>query len=395
MNDHQPYEGHTTKLPGATKPATQTYNQPTYTLPTGGATPAQPYDLPHTTGATPPASQSRGQNSRRWGGLLVLSGVLLLGTASGRSFGLPILGGLVEHTVTVSNTYDSRRLVLNATAGNVTLVRGDANTITIEETHHGFGWTRATARRKAEEFQPQVSQSGDTIELTEPGWNSGLFSRDPYSDYRVTMPANVEVRVKTGKGNIEGSALAGPLELRSGSGNVRLSEIDGKLTINVGSGSVTVAESSLSEVQIKSGSGDIQIDGVQGPLSASTGSGSISVANVRDTLLTLTTGSGDIKVSDAEDATLALKTGSGSINFAGSLGDSGAHSAMTASGNLSLTLPDDASFQLEAQTSFGGIDLPRDWNVSGQDKSRSGKVGRGGPTLQLNTSSGDIQIKHQ
>lgn len=400
MNDRQSYEGHTVKLPGLIEPDTDSptrgYQQPTYTAPTGGATPAQPYDLPRTAVATAPAYQPRPQTGRSWGGLLVLLGLLMLLSLFGSSLGLPFFSGFLEQTVTDSDSYQGRRLVLNVGRGDVTLVRGDGDTIMIEQTHHGFGWTRDAARRDAESLRPEISQRGDAVELSEPGSSTfRLLGREPYSDYRVILPADAEVRASTGSGSIEGSALAGTLDLSTGSGDVQLREIDGALTVKVGSGSITVAESSLDEVELESGSGNIEIEGVEGQLRAKTGSGSISVTDARDVKLDLSTGSGEIQVRDADSATLALRTNSGSIDFEGSLRDSEVHRATTGSGDLTLRLPDDSNFRLEAETGSGEIGLPRDWSVSGGDDSRAGQIGSGGPTVQLSTGSGNIQLEQE
>lgn len=399
MDDRNAYEGQTIKLPASSAPG-DAQRPPTYGLPAGadGST-SYTSDLPRTIAQPQPGMAGgsvvpRQQRARPWGGLLLIIGLLLLITG-GFGRGLPIVSGFVDQTVTTSESYDARRLVLTIGDGDVTLVRGDDETLTIEQTKHGFGWNRADARRDAEAFEPTITQRGDEVVLEESaGINIALFGRTPYSDYRITLPADANVSATTGGGDIEGSELDGVFALAAGSGDVILSQIRGSLTIDVGSGSITVAESELSEAQLETGSGEIMVDGVQGELRANTGSGDIEVANVQSSALSLDTGSGNITIRNAEDATLSLDTGSGGIDFEGSLNTGSAHHASTGSGDLSLTLSGDASFELDAETGSGSIDLPRDWRATGDDSSRQAEVGEGGAALELRTSSGDITIQH-
>jgi DUF4097 and DUF4098 domain-containing protein YvlB len=342
-------------------------------------------------GAPQPAYRS--QTKRLVGGALLVLGVLLCTSVFSRNLGLPNIGGFVEQTVVISNSYAGSRLALDARSGSVTLVRGADNTITIEQTKHGFGWSRAAARRDAEDFQPLISQSGDTITLSEPSQNNlTLFNRAARSDYRITLPSAAIVRASTASGSIDGRALDGQFNLSTSSGDVRLSDIAGTLTVEVGSGSISVRKSSLGQVQLESGSGDIQVDGVQAELHANSDSGSITVADLHDMSLNLDSGSGNIDVRNAAAAAFDLQASSGSIHFEGSLAGSGVHRARTSSGDLTVTLPQDAGFQLEAQTDSGTIDLPGGWNLPGQNEARAGQIGSGGPSLQLDTSSGDIDL---
>jgi len=64
------------------------------------------------------------------------------------------------------------------------------------------------------------------------------------------------------------------------------------------------------------------------------------------------------------------------------------------SGNVSVDFPPQAAFNVVARTSSGSIETTHSISVQGKISPRElqGKVGAGGPTVELSTSSGSIQI---
>jgi hypothetical protein len=79
----------------------------------------------------------------------------------------------------------------------------------------------------------------------------------------------------------------------------------------------------------------------------------------------------------------SLKTGSNSITFDGSLDALGRYKFQTGTGGITLRLPDDAAFSLDAKTSSGGV-----YNEFGDTE-----VGNGPHApLRLRTGSGGIRI---
>jgi|GEM_PF-2162857 len=363
MPEQQSYEGQTVKLPA------QLTDIPQATLPPQSYRAPQPSPNSPTTDAVRPRRNP-------WGQLILLVGLAWLAYALFGGGGLlPFQGGFSEQQVATSATYDARNLVLDTGAGDVTLLHGDNEQIGVEIIRHGFGWTTGSAREAANGLTPDIRQNGDTLNINDPARGFFvLFGRSPYVEYRVTLPQDAKVDIDTGSGAINASDLQGDFELHTGSGEITLQNIDGTLAIDVGSGDIRIDGSTLSNARIHTGSGDIQAEDVEGEFKASTGSGSIDI-------------------TDAHQATLDLRTGSGDISFAGSLHSTDDHSISTGSGEIRVTLPDDSAFELQAQTSSGDIDVADEWQVSGDNNSRYGTIGEGGPKLTLHTSSGNIRIE--
>jgi DUF4097 and DUF4098 domain-containing protein YvlB len=105
----------------------------------------------------------------------------------------------------------------------------------------------------------------------------------------------------------------------------------------------------------------------------------------------ISTGSGDVQMKGVKGAA-KVSTGSGSITAQGDpTGDWRLHSG---SGNVSVDFPPQAAFNLVARTSSGNIETTHTISVQGKISPRElqGKVGAGGPVVELSTSSGSIQI---
>ena len=84
------------------------------------------------------------------------------------------------------------------------------------------------------------------------------------------------------------------------------------------------------------------------------------------------TGSGNIKVAGTPSTDWKLETGSGNIDF-------------TAGG---------AAFTLDASTGSGGIHTDMEMLTQGSTDHHhvSGKINGGGPTVRIETGSGDIRV---
>jgi DUF4097 and DUF4098 domain-containing protein YvlB len=120
----------------------------------------------------------------------------------------------------------------------------------------------------------------------------------------------------------------GDISTDGGSGQVALTTSDGAITARNVSG----------QVILSSVSGDVTATNVSGNLTLSTSSGSVTAFNA--------TATGDS----------SFETSSGDINFNGTLA-SGTHDEFhTSNGDVTLTLPSSAAFQIRASTSAGSID---------------------------------------
>lgn len=344
MSNRTPYEGDTQRFTD--------YNTPSESTST-----ARFDDVPAAP-AAPPAAQPYHQGRRRRGSapLLGLSAIVIgvaLLVNSGR---LPVTGGFIERSTTFSENYAVQKIELDVGNGNVRLARATGDEIELEAISHGYGWTPGAAERAAERVAPEISIAGDTLRIQQDSLDRiNLFGRSPFVEYRIAVPDNIPADITVGSGDIEGAGLAGVLTLDTGSGNIALRGGQGTL-------------------DAETGSGDIELEGILGELRVSTGSGNITI-------------------SGAEAASSQIQTGSGNIEYAGSLQAEGTHSISTGSGNIDVELPEDANVDLSAGTGSGEIRIDDTWPATVEENSATARLGNGGTTLELRTSSGDISVE--
>ena len=89
---------------------------------------------------------------------------------------------------------------------------------------------------------------------------------------------------------------------------------------------------------------------------------------------------------------VTASTGSGDVQLEGT--PSGEWKLTAGSGNVTVHVPSQAAFDLDASTSSGEISLNHPVTVSGTLTRHSvhGKVGTGGSLVEVRTGSGNIEI---
>ena len=219
------------------------------------------------------------------------------------------------------------------------------------------------------EANPPVELSGGTLRV---GHLRGREFRNVSISFEIVVPADTRVISDTGSGSMKISGVAEILRADSGSGSVKLNDISGPVNADTGSGS-------------------IRAEGVAGAFHGDTGSGSIYLMQTAPGDVRVSTGSGSIELDNIEGA-LHARAGSGRVRANGR--QVGTWDIDTGSGSVKLDLPDDAAFQLDAESGSGGITVDHPVTVQGKIKKRHlrGEVRGGGDLLKIDTGSGGITV---
>jgi len=285
--------------------------------------------------------------------------------------------GSFDRTLTVSGPVE---LSVQSGSGHIHVHAGPGGTVVIHgEIRAGWSLTSGNAAEQIHrvEQNPPIEQNGNKIRVGHTD-DSDLL-RNLSISYEVTVPAETQLSARTGSGGIEVGGLKGEVTGAAGSGGIRVADIG-------------------SNVALETGSGGIDVESVTGNLSARAGSGGIKAKDVGGASGTaarieVKTGSGGIKLEQARGS-LVAQAGSGPINVSGvPTGNWEVHSG---SGGVELLLPAKAEFDLRARTGSGGISVEFPITMQGSvgDKHRvEGKVGGGGPMIDVNTGSGGVHIK--
>ncbi|MDH3441435.1 MAG: DUF4097 domain-containing protein [Gammaproteobacteria bacterium] len=252
--------------------------------------------------------------------------------------------------------------------GDEASIRGDIRV------DRGFLWSK---RGDAEELVQQVKDN-PPIKLTDGRLRVGSFDdrsigRKVSISYEIVVPEGTEVIADAGSGSITITDIAAPVSAEAGSGSVTLENIGGSVKADTGSGS-------------------IHADGVAGDFHGSSGSGRIYLLQTAPGDVVVSTGSGSSELTGVAGSVRA-RAGSGGITIDGRL--DGDWRIDTGSGTVRVALPEDAAFDLQAESSSGGIDIDHPLTVEGRvsNKELRGKVRGGGPLLKIDTGSGGIRIR--
>jgi DUF4097 and DUF4098 domain-containing protein YvlB len=310
---------------------------------------------------------------------LVVVGLILLAV---QVFGGPAIGG--GTTKLVDETHPGSRIELSTTSADVEVRTWDEPTIRVQAIQRGGS---------ADDFQVDVTNSGDTVRVSESGRNNFwcLFcSRD--LRYEISVPSGAQADIRTASGDIDVEGLGGPIALGTVSGDVRADELSGDLTVETTSGEVRLSDVSGS-LQVGTISGDVRLeDGQVNGAVVNTTSGEIELDGISGKI-DLSTVSADITVSEGRDGRLKLETTSGEIAYDGSLASDGTNQVSSISGDVKLRLPEDSPFQLDASSVSGDISSEFDLTGGGTGRrSLSGTANGGGPALTVSTTSGEIDI---
>lgn len=234
-------------------------------------------------------------------------------------------------------------------------------------------WNRGDADEILQQVldNPPVELSGERL-IVGHFKDRGIGRRVSVS-YEIVVPADTSVDAKAGSGSVSVRDIAAPVVVGSGSGRLKVENIGGP-------------------VKAKAGSGSIRAEGVAGEFKGSTGSGGIFMSQTSPGDVKASSGSGSIELVGVVGA-LKANAGSGRIEVDGR--QEGDWTIGSGSGSITVRLPDDAAFNLDAESNSGGITLEHPLMVQGKISKRHirGEVRGGGPLLRVDTGSGGITIE--
>jgi len=245
------------------------------------------------------------------------------------------VNGQVELTVATGSGY----IHLTRSAGSQIHVFGKVRS----------GWGGSEERVKEIAAKPPIEQTGNIVRI-------GLHHEHLNNisiDYEIQAPENTIIDAGAGSGDIKIDGVGENVKLSTGSGDIHATGLHGRFSVSTGSGGIYAEQTGAGDVKAETGSGSIELRNVRGGLRASTGSGEIRV--------------GGAPISDWK-----LETGSGSIEL----------------------WPGSTGITLDASTGSGSIHSDHEVTTQGASGKHHlmGKLNGGGPTVRIETGSGDIRI---
>jgi hypothetical protein len=235
-------------------------------------------------------------------------------------------------------------------SGNIHITRGSDNVV------HVFGRVKSNhwggdGEQRVHDIaaNPPIEQTGNIIRIGKDHNNWHNIS----IDYEIQAPASTFLDASSGSGDLNDDGVGENSKLSTGSGNIHATGLKGAFTVNTGSGDIVAEQSGEGDVKAQTGSGNIELKDLHGALRAGTGSG-------------------DIKISGSPSGEWKLETGSGNVEF----------------------WPGNSGMTLDASTGSGSVHTDHEMTVQGSFDHHhiTGKINGGGPTVRIQTGSGDVRI---
>lgn len=297
--------------------------------------------------------------------------------------------GEFERTLPVSGHVD---LQVETGSGSIEVHRGGSNQVHVVghiSANEWFGGGNAEERVKKLENNPPIQQSGNDIRIGH--IDDPELKHNISISYEITVPEGTRLQSSSGSGSQTIADIAGPAEVNTGSGSLKLSSIGAGVRAHTGSGSIEI-EGANGSVYARTGSGSINARNVAGGFDGQTGSGHLTLEQSAAGSVHAQTGSGGLELRHVKGS-LQAEAGSGDVTVEGEA--TGEWMVRTGSGSVQLRLPNNASFDLDAHTGSGSIDLSHPVMVQGSvgRKEVKGKVGGGGVPVEIQTGSGSIRIE--
>jgi DUF4097 and DUF4098 domain-containing protein YvlB len=272
------------------------------------------------------------------------------------------------------------KLYLSNVSGDIDVAVWKEAQVKIEAVKRSKAASLEKAKENAAKVTIEVTKDGDLVrvETKYPKQEGGFWGGDKINvsvDYKVWVPDQAAVEIKSVSGDVGVAALGGKAKIDSVSGDVTLGGAAGA-EIKIVSGDLKIG-SIAGDVFIKAVSGDIEVTKIKGSVEADAVSGDIDL----------------LDVADAQ--TVDIKTVSGDVTYVGGIKAGGRYELKTHSGDVRMTIPADAAFDFEANTFSGAIDTDFEITVSGKISPREirGTVGKGGATIALKSFSGNVDLK--
>lgn len=342
--------------------------------------------------------------------------------------GVSILGSDFDYTVSANSpAQGATRIVLDNIQGDITVHGNDEGDVKVTGRKTVRAFNHNDANRADRESQIHVERQGDSlvVRADEPA-HSGMLSISTDLDIAVPRGLNVEAR---GRGDLNIQDVTGTVSVTDSRGDVRVNNIGKDLRVEAARGGLVRAGDIKGNVDLQGRGGDVQLDNIAGqvtingefsgtlefrklaktlhfessrsdfrveqiPGSVTMDLGKMTIENVVGPVK-FRTGSRDIDATDITNS-LELDVDRGDIEVSGTKSPLPKMDVHSRNGDITLTVPDNASFDLEGKAGTGDVSNEFGSSLQTQNDGRTatirGRVGNG-PRLVLVTDRGTLSVK--
>jgi Domain of unknown function (DUF5668)/Putative adhesin len=341
---------------------------------------------------------------------------------NGESFPFPI--DLAPKTVPAN-----AHISIHTGRGDINVRSSTDSEIRVSAKKNIRAWSEEEAQRTGARVSAEIVQNGDAYEVRPTGFDQGDSRLGV--DFEVSVPGKAVVTLRTEKGDIVVADMNTDVSVTDQNGDVDIRDTTGGVSIELHKGDIKVSDTKGDikitgkggAIEAEGATGSLTVDGdFYGPIRADKIAKGLRVVSPKtDLTLSQLTGhmeasSGNVEILDAP-GNLTLRTRDNNINVENAGGkvkidNRDASTEMrfavspkddieitNSSGEISLSLPGSASFEIQADCRSCDIESEFSADTLKQTKSGSsdshleGKYGSGrGPKITLKTSYGAISL---
>lgn len=284
------------------------------------------------------------------------------------------VGGSARYTQDFHYSYPLQaggRVSVDNSNGSIEISGWDQNTIDIS----GTKYARTAELRDA--LKIEIDHTSDTVHIrtVRPSDRRGNMG----AKYIIKVPRRTQLeRVASSNGSIHTIDVEGPARLKTSNGGVRAENLRGSLDVQTSNGGIDV-QGLEGSASLHTTNGRVHAEGVRGAVEADTSNGGISV-----------------RLTKPETGRpVKLETSNGSVELTMESLDQNEVHVSTSNGGITVRLPSSIGANLNAHSSNSSISTEFEVATSGSvDKHHlEGKIGSGGPEIDLSTSNGSIRVQ--
>ncbi len=198
--------------------------------------------------------------------------------------------------------------------------------------------------------------------------------------FALRVPRRVKLEeIVSSNGSVRVEGTEGEARLRTSNGSIKVWKLKGDVTAKTSNASIELLDTT-GAANLTTSNGRIKAEGVRGAFEAQTSNSSVDA-----TIAEIEAGRG-----------VRVTSSNGSLNLQFAKWNENALRASTSNSSINLRLPGAVNAELRASTSNGNVTTDYEITTSQFSKTKlSGRMGSGGPLIDLTTSNGNIRVVRQ
>ncbi|HLY18146.1 MAG TPA: DUF4097 family beta strand repeat-containing protein [Bryobacteraceae bacterium] len=283
------------------------------------------------------------------------------------------IGGSERYTQDFHYSYPMQpggRLSVDNSNGSIEISGWDQDTVDIS----GTKYARTAELRDA--LKIEIDHAADSVHIrtVRPSDRRGSMG----AKYIIKVPRRTQLeRIASSNGSIHTLDVEGAARLKTSNGGVRAENLRGSLDVQTSNGGIEV-QNLEGSASLHTSNGRVHAEDVRGAVEADTSNGGIN-----------------IRLGKPEAGRpVKLETSNGSIELSMDAVNQNEIRASTSNGGITVRLPEGIGANLTAHASNSSISTEFDVATQGAIEKHhlEGKIGGGGPTIELTTSNGSIRV---